>query len=240
MKDALVKLVTLSRYDTEILALTKNVAEGEIQLKKDESRLALANSQLEDKKKQELSFRSSLGQLETEIKALENRIRQDNYALLSLGNEKEYDAMKLQIQEGRERISTKETQCIEILEEIESVQKTIATYQEKIDAETTRVEGLRQELEGEREKVRDELAPMKKKRDEYAKMIEAKSLATYTRLLNLPDKKPLARLENKTCTGCYSVMPLEVVLQVRQMNSVQICASCGRILYIPEELGQED
>ena len=59
-------------------------------------------------------------------------------------------------------------------------------------------------------------------------------LAHYDRLLAL-GKKGLAAVRNQVCTGCHIRVPRAFVLALMHGDDIQICESCGRYLFLPEQ-----
>jgi hypothetical protein len=50
------------------------------------------------------------------------------------------------------------------------------------------------------------------------------------------DKKGLAAVVNQVCTGCHMRLPLAVVMTLKHGQDIQLCDSCGRYLYLPDEV----
>jgi len=50
------------------------------------------------------------------------------------------------------------------------------------------------------------------------------------------DKKGLAAVVNQVCTGCHMRLPLGVIMTLKHGQDLQLCDSCGRYLYLPDEV----
>ena len=50
------------------------------------------------------------------------------------------------------------------------------------------------------------------------------------------DKKGLAAVVNQVCTGCHMRLPLAVIMTLKRGQDLQLCDSCGRYLYLPDEV----
>lgn len=59
-------------------------------------------------------------------------------------------------------------------------------------------------------------------------------LAHYDRLA-IRGKKGVAIVRNQVCTGCHMRLPIGTINTLLQGHDVQLCDSCGRYLYIPEQ-----
>jgi predicted nucleic acid-binding Zn-ribbon protein len=56
----------------------------------------------------------------------------------------------------------------------------------------------------------------------------------YKRVVRQKGEDALAAVEEQTCAGCYTGVPINVCNRILLGNPV-FCKTCGRLLYIPEE-----
>src|SRR6185312_37470 len=56
-------------------------------------------------------------------------------------------------------------------------------------------------------------------------------LGHYDRL-RARDKKGVAIVRNKVCTGCHMRLPIGVITVLMQDRDIQLCDTCGRYLYL--------
>lgn len=61
-------------------------------------------------------------------------------------------------------------------------------------------------------------------------------LGHYDRL-RVRGKKGIVPVVNQVCTGCHMRLPLAVVMTLRHGEDIQLCDTCGRYLYLPEDAG---
>lgn len=241
MKEELVRLVTLQKYDLQILEIEDHLTNLSKDISVAEARLEKARQQTEEKEEKLKRLKAQSQTIETEINSLEEQYKENNYQLMTLKDAKAYESMKLQMEELKAQAESKEASGIELLSTIENEEKTLAMYHEKINAEAERIEGLKSGLGGEEGKRSEEKDELKQKRKGFAEHISPKLLSTYERLLNMPDRKALVAVNpnNRACTGCYSTITRENMENVKMMNDVVHCNSCGRIVYVPALLGSD-
>ena len=48
-------------------------------------------------------------------------------------------------------------------------------------------------------------------------------------------KKGLVAVRNQVCTGCHMRVPIGIIMTIKRQTDIQLCESCGRYLYLPEE-----
>ena len=240
MKEEMLKLATLQKYDLECREIENSLKTRKAQIETDEARLAKGKGQLEEKKKEARFKKMASDRLDQDIKAKEAEYKKFNYQLMSLKDAKSYDAMKAQLAELHEQIQTLETDGIGMLGELDELNKTLALYQEKVTQEEARIQKLKDDLARDYESQRAELEARRSKRESYAALINPTFVRAYNRLLALPDGKPLAEVQDRTCTGCYSAITLEDLESIKMQERITTCHSCNRILYIPQMLGVAD
>lgn len=66
------------------------------------------------------------------------------------------------------------------------------------------------------------------------KKIPPQVLGHYDRLM-ARGKKGIVPVRNQTCTGCHLRLPIAVVMTLVHATDLQLCDSCGRYLYLPED-----
>jgi len=55
-------------------------------------------------------------------------------------------------------------------------------------------------------------------------------LSNYERIRKGRNGTALAEVKNYTCSECFATIPAQTVVEVRKMNHLIPCESCGRIL----------
>ncbi len=84
------------------------------------------------------------------------------------------------------------------------------------------------ELKEIKEKNRDSII------QELRSRIPPPILGHYDRLM-VRGKKGIIAVRNQVCTGCHMKLPLAVVMTLMKQEDIQLCDTCGRYLYLPEE-----
>jgi predicted nucleic acid-binding Zn-ribbon protein len=68
--------------------------------------------------------------------------------------------------------------------------------------------------------------------------IPSQILGHYDRLV-AHGKKGLAAVRGQVCTGCHMSLPIGVITTLMRGDDIQLCDSCGRYLYLAEEMKEE-
>ncbi len=70
------------------------------------------------------------------------------------------------------------------------------------------------------------------------KKIPQPILGHYDRLM-ARGKKGIVAVRNQTCTGCHLRLPIGVIVTLVHGTDIQLCDSCGRYLYLPDDVRAE-
>jgi len=237
MKDELIRLVTLQKFDLQVLEIEDHLSGLKKDITTAEERLAKAKGQLDQKHRAVEQKKMESKRIDGDIADAERKYKEYSYQLMGMKDAKSYEAMKLQMEELRVRLGESETRGIGILGEVEEGEKVLGLYQQKIKEEEVRIQGLRDHLSKEGESRLAERNQLKSKRQEYVKHVAPALLATYNRLLGAADRKALAELSGRTCTGCYCNITLDNMEAVKTSVRIVHCNTCGRIVYLPSVLG---
>ena len=75
--------------------------------------------------------------------------------------------------------------------------------------------------------------PLRQKRDEMGKKIDAKLLARYK---NIKGRRPnpLAKVISSQCAGCNMQIAQFVLSRAKATGGIVECENCGRILYLED------
>ena len=69
---------------------------------------------------------------------------------------------------------------------------------------------------------------------ELRSTVPAPVLAHFDRLVTR-GKKGVAIIRNRVCRGCHMGVALGTLITLRKNEDLQLCGSCGRYLYLPED-----
>jgi predicted nucleic acid-binding Zn-ribbon protein len=171
-----------------------------------------------------------------DLKDKEDKLAQQQF---KVRNNKEFDAITSEIahiksehEKLTDRLRTegvKQENLMNILQgqksEFESVQKEL---EDKYD-EAKRLSGDQN----------TELTFLQNKRLESINLINSKFVKDYERIRSM-HRDAAVFIRKNSCTGCYSSLPAQVIVEVRNnTNTTYYCENCGRVL-LPDDLEIEE
>jgi predicted nucleic acid-binding Zn-ribbon protein len=240
---ALVKLFraneALREAQDRLNAASKNVRVQERKVNDLAERVKLAHSQLRE-------LQSKGGQLELDVKTREARIEKLRLQQQNTTNNREYQVFLLEI--GAEKVDRgkSEDELLNVMQSIENGQAALKELTDQQNAENEKLTALRNQIGQALTKLQAEVDALKPARDEAAAAIPPRILQTFERLAERYEgealsalAKPDRRREEYLCGGCHLNLVADVYNRLHTRDELISCTSCGRILYIPEDLPPE-
>lgn len=235
MEQTLQQLIQLQEIDSRLSALEKmkgSLPDEVTRLKHQLNEKELEVKNQETKLEQ---TQASKRRYEMELKSLGDQLSKYKEQIYRVKTNKEYDAITAEIETTEIEISDIETQLIEMMEAEEQLKPQI----EKEQAELAEIKIRIVEKEAELEKLlvqsANEVNEFTGKRNELIQLIRKPVLASYERIRKGKDGVGVVPIENGNCTGCFTTLPPQTVMEIKQMDRLINCQYCGRFLVFLEK-----
>jgi predicted nucleic acid-binding Zn-ribbon protein len=221
------------REKTDLLqALEREAAEIENQrlLQRERTRVAQAERDVVEARRRELEAHLE----DEEVKMKDRRMR-----LNRVRNEKDLQALRHEIEVGKEANQQAEEELLRIFESLETLNASAKQAEDllrEIDAEAdaknverrTRVNTLQAEVEAQRET-----------RARMAATLDSRLRQKYEQIFERRGGTAVVEVRNGTCLGCHMHVPPQFFNEMQRTREVRLCPSCHRILFWrPERLDQ--
>lgn len=230
MEQTLRLLIQLQEIDSRLIAIEK--MKGSLPDEVNEL-TTLRDQKTEQLKAAEDKFEQSQSdkrRYEMEIKSLEEQLKKYKEQIYSVKTNKEYDAITAEIETTEIEISDLETQLIELLESEDGLKPEIDKDAAELKEIEKQVIEKEQELKRLLEQSENEVKKLTEERAELIQTIRKPVLATYERIQKGKDGVAVVPIENGVCTGCFTNLPPQTVMEIKQMDQLINCQYCGRFL----------
>ena len=150
----------------------------------------------------------------------------------SVSSPRELQAMQADVDQLRRHERTLETRELELMEQLEPVDRELAELDEQRRAVMQEVDAVRAALEQAQSAIDREAADEQKARDEIAGQLDPGIVAEYERRRARNRGVGVARLVGNTCQGCHLTIPSTEVERIRRApeGTISFCDNCGCIL----------
>lgn len=240
---ALVKLFraeqSLREAQGRLDAANKNVRIQERKVSDLSERMKLAHSKLREQQ-------SSAGQLELDVKTREARIEKLRLQQQTTHNNKEYQAFLIEISTEKADRGKAEDELLKVMEIVEKGQAELKELTAYHDSEAQKLGSMRAQVGETVAKLQAEVDALRPVRDAALEAVPVRLRQIFERLAERFEgealsalSKPDRRREEYLCTACHMDLVADVYNRLHSRDDVVSCTSCGRILYIPEDLPPE-
>lgn len=229
----------LREAEKRLEAVTKNVR---LQCRKVEdltSRQQTCSSDL-------VKYQAKNGELELEIKSHQEKIDRLRQQQSQAQTNREYQALLIEINTHKLDKSKLEDEALKLMETIEKLQKEIETLGSQLTNEKNKLAELQDSIDARVQELSAEVESLKPAREQAYSLVPEKARLIFDRLAERydgealePIDKPHPKREEYIATICNIDLTVDIYNRLHSRDDLVFCPSCGRILYIPEELVPE-
>ncbi|RMD89077.1 MAG: hypothetical protein D6813_11180 [Calditrichaeota bacterium] len=230
MKNLIRRLIELQNIDNELQALEAVKGDLPQQVEQLQRELNEYQEQLKTLEKEQEELKKARLHWEGEVKVLEQQLDKYQNQLYSVKTNREYDAISVEIDNTREKLDEVETKILEAMNRDEQLNPEIEAQKKKIEDLQKKLEMKEKELSDKVKETESEWKALEKRRSEIINQISKPVLFQYERIRKAKGGLAVVEVENYACKGCYAAIPPQRVLEIRSMDRLIVCESCGRIL----------
>jgi predicted nucleic acid-binding Zn-ribbon protein len=175
----------------------------------------------------------ALEQNKTEMNLAEFKEKIDKLKdqLFLVTNNKQYDALMLEIDHLKENLDRNETTELELLEEKDQLAEQVKSQEQSLESLSKELSSKQVNLEQALAASSSEKKDLESRREETAKDLSASVLARYNRILSARNGLAVVSLEGRSCGGCGAALPPQLVAEVKTLMTIQNCSICTRFLF---------
>lgn len=232
METVLMKLLETQEIDLEIDRLMKSKKEYPEQIESLKREIMDLKKDLDDTEARIAENHKNRRLIEEEIEAERDALIKKEKKLLETKTNREYTAVQHEIESARERIDNMETEDLELMTELDTLNPQGEELNEKTETVVANNTSLIEDIEKRFNSIESDIAILKKKHKNIFKHVDKRATAVYDRLRKGKGGIAVATVDkNKlSCRGCYKQLPPQKVLEVRRAKKLIFCESCGRVL----------
>lgn len=182
--------------------------------------------------------------MERQSKDAEERIVRLREQMNTVKNNKEYQALLVEVSSLKLEKGKLEDAALEALGKVDQIKAQLDDVAARIAEQQKLLSGAASQVESARAEVGEQLDQRTAERQAAAEELPPDVRDTFNRLAHVHDGEAMApiveedrRRREYSCGGCYMSIPVERVNALMMgRQSLILCPSCERILYIGEEI----
>ena len=199
----------LARVQKSIEEITSAEASAEERLKAGQSERRALEQKLEDNAEQTKKYKTQLMEVKTN---------------------KEYTAMLNEIGHLDKDTDDHEERLLMLMDELDQLSKDTQDSREKTSGQKKELAAEQSQLEERMRIVTEEIKRVEAGKPKILSELNSTLKKRYERLLTKMTDFAVTNVEDDTCQGCFTRIPPQTSVEVRQNNRVIACEACGRIL----------
>jgi len=196
------------------------------------------------RRKQEQEARRAADEKELDVRSKRDDIERLRQQQRQVKDNRQYQALQNEIKFAELAISKTEDDILNDYAEIEAIQKQTEEAEQALAAEQQRLGALRQDIEGKKAKVDEEINACRRHREEVASRLPPKVVQQFQRIADRFDGEALAPVLREegggdfVCGGCHMTVTQNTYVLLAGGGSTAddliTCPNCQRILYLDE------
>ncbi len=234
LKEGLQLLLKVQDVDHELKALEEakskypaEISQRRGEIDRAEQDLSELTGRLEEQQRRQRHFERELEEARDQLKKLEARFSE-------VRTNKEYDALQLEVEACKSRMSECEGQVLELIESSESIREQVDLEQQDVEAVREEQQSRIDELQTRLDSLQGEVDAVQRRREAEVEGIDKRLLRTYE-VARGSRGLTVAAVRKGACGACFRQLPAQMKSHVRRHEQVVHCESCGALLAWDDE-----
>lgn len=232
-------LYKLQVIDTKIDKLRSVRGELPMEVADLEDDIAGLNTRQENIKNEIANYEDVIGNLKnkiTDAKALKKKYEKQ---LENVKNNREYEALNKEIEITGLEILAAEKKIKNTQFEIEQKKQQLDILAQETVGRQTDLSNKQAELKTITDETEKEEQELVKSRNNALQFIEERLLHSYEKIRgSVKNGLGIASIMRDSCSGCFSKIPPQRQLDIKQRKKIIVCEHCGRVL-VDQQLAEE-
>lgn len=231
MKETLNQLIELQEIDCRLHEINELKGDLPEKVLDQENELTIYKNENETKDARVQEIETVSRKRTAEVEDFNVKLTKYKDQLYLVTSNKEYDALNTEIDNMKKAISESETIILTGEEEKNTLNEVIKSNSNKIETVTLTLAENKSELETALSETQAEEKKLLKSRTGLVKDIDTRYLGVYERLMSSRDGAGLVSMIKSTCGSCYTKLPPQMVIEVKENSKIISCPSCSIFLF---------
>ena len=227
MKQTLEQLIKLQEIDQRLLEIKEHMGDLPVTVESQELEVASLQSENEQKLNRIEEIEKDIRHHEAEIEDFTIKLGKFKEQLFLVKSNREYDALSQEIDHMKAAITESEDVQLKFEEEKTELEENIKLNTNKIETTSESLTRNRTDLQSALAETTNEQEKLESNRSVIFDKIEPSYLNAYETLRNARDGVGMVSIIGRACGGCYSQLPPQTVIEIKENNKIISCPSCS-------------
>ena len=235
MKDKIIGLIKLQDCDNRISDILKKKNDGPLKIQELENELHNEEMKFKEDNERLESLKRDRRKLEQDIQDNENKAEKSKAKLNNVKSNKEYSAALKEIEDLNNVRSTLEDSVLQLMEEIESLEKRSIENRNAQTELKTEFERQKKEIEKDLDELEKKSVFLEKEREKYYNTVDQEILKKYLYIRAAKGNLAIGPVVKAVCQICNMGIPRQKFNELIKGESLMTCPNCNRIMYWGED-----
>ncbi|MFO8062642.1 MAG: C4-type zinc ribbon domain-containing protein [bacterium] len=229
MNEVISQLYQLAEIDNEIFEIKRQMGTLPEERKRLESELNVEISAINKLKEEREKLVEENKELEEKKQKASKRIEEDKEYLNDVKSNEEYMRVLNEIKHSQDTIDESGDILFRNLSRIEEIDSKLSELEQQSKEDS----GVQAKIDEINEKLKEDevtLLELKEKRESLVRHLPEDLKKQYKKIHKSRSGLAIVLIDSAHCAGCFSEIPEQLYQNVRQMDDVNYCINCGRIL----------
>ncbi len=227
MKQTLEQLIKLQEIDQRLLEIKEHMGDLPVTVESQELEVASLQSGNEQKLNRIEEIEKDIRHHEAEIEDFTIKLGKFKEQLFLVKSNREYDALSQEIDHMKAAITESEDVQLKFEEEKMELEENIKLNTNKIETTSESLTSNRADLQSALAETTHEQEELESNRSVIFDKIEPSYLNAYETLRNARDGVGMVSIIGRACGGCYSQLPPQTLIEIKENNKIISCPSCS-------------
>jgi hypothetical protein len=215
----------------QLRELRTQIVRGPKQLEARRQHLSNKQREFEVAREAVKRLRVTADQKDLELKRIEQKTQEAQRRLNEAKTNKEYQALRDQIDADKMAGSVLEDEILDHLAKIDERRSALAALEQEVQRAGQEVAKFEQTVGNEAERIAADIAQLENSLAESERSLSGDAADPYRRLVQARGADAMAAVDDGTCTGCFTGITPQMTTELL-MHQLVFCKSCGRLLYL--------
>ncbi|HBT77310.1 MAG TPA: hypothetical protein DEB39_10410 [Planctomycetaceae bacterium] len=236
MPDIRSLIETLQRLQQQLADLRGRLRRGPMVIQAHAKTVNRLNENLEKRKAEHQRLLLAAKEKDRQMNAAETAIAKRKTQLAEAKTNKEFQALKKQIEADEVANSVLADETLEAMEKADKGSPKVTEAETELRKGIVLAEDAKKLFAQEEPVIRADIERLAAELKTFEKQLPSDFREVYDRLIghNGGEEAIAVVVKNKYCGGCNQQVPINSLAQILQMKPIT-CSCCGRLLFVPED-----
>jgi len=226
------RAIRLQSLDDRTAVLTKEIAALPKHTAEIEKKLEAHNRRLEADRAALIANQKQRKTLESDIQMQDQKISKLKAQMMEAKTNEVYRAFQHEIDFCQKEIRRFEDRILELMTESEPLEKNVKAAEASLAQEKKQVEAEKAQARERTAADQKEIAALNEERTGIVRQMDPRIASEYERIRKGRGGVAIAEAVNGRCSKCNMTLRQQFLQELKRGDSIMVCESCKRILYI--------